>query len=96
MRTETLKDVQLVLMDGKEIQAIKEYAELNVDIIADREIIEIKYKCPERRAFTADRFIIKRGVDIIRAGRLPYPVALAHGKGIKLQITIDMHETLGG
>ena len=85
MKNEIIKDVQLVLMDGQEVKIIKTYGEVTVENIDFGNMINLKYKAA--RAIKVDRFVLKKGVEIIRAARLPYPVNLPVNDVLEITMT---------
>lgn len=85
MKNEIIKDVQLVLMDGQEVKIIKTYGEVTIENIDFGNMINLKYKAA--RPITVNRFILKKGVDIIRAARLPYPVNMMVNDDLEITMT---------
>lgn len=86
----TLQNAQLILMRGQQIERIKTYREMHIaEVGRERIEITVDYTNPGK-GFEADRFIIKKGLDIIRAGLLPYRIKIDNGDVLQLHCITEI------
>ncbi len=89
MKNETINNVQLVLMYDNVIKVIKTYADIILMPIEYGDTVNIVYTAAGRKR-KVNRFILKKGTEIIRAAKLPYLVELEQGQKMELCLTVTV------